>query len=281
MSVLEIVSSLKRLAEDATNRATIVEDRGCLPGLVLFLDNSDTRVVQTALDTLKLLATCESNHKRMRTELGLVDSLKTISKQDGATAETASRVLAVIRQGSGKKQQQPALKSTRVPLSTIQTPGPHMLQTHTARMARTVVLQVMGMNDLDGRRAVEEELLAIKGVVSFTFDMRSARVTIRVRDWVKTEELCEAIGMTKTMTARQVVRNDLGQEVMLSFGSSPVKLDADGDRARPPVPEYLDEDDENMFQPEVGKHAITKQGDTQGAGWLGAIGGYLAKTFYW
>eukprot|EP00043_Microstomoeca_roanoka_P019660 m.224594 g.224594 ORF g.224594 m.224594 type:complete len:56 (-) comp17034_c2_seq11:812-979(-) len=40
------------------------------------------------------------------------------------------------------------------------------------------------------------------------------------------QQLCEAIAMTKTMIAQQVVRNDLGQEVMLSFGSSPMKVDS-------------------------------------------------------
>jgi armadillo repeat-containing protein 1 len=39
-----------------------------------------------------------------------------------------------------------------------------------------------------------------------------------------TQNLCEAVAKTHTMTAQQVVRDDSGQEVMLSFGQSPSKF---------------------------------------------------------
>lgn len=70
---------------------------------------------------------------------------------------------------------------------------------------------------------VEANLLEVKGVVSFTFEMKSGRVVVRSRTDVTVEALCAAIDSTKIMTAQQVVKDEHGQEVMLSFGSSPVR----------------------------------------------------------
>lgn len=70
---------------------------------------------------------------------------------------------------------------------------------------------------------VEANLLEVKGVVSFTFEMKSGRVIIRSRTDVTVEALCAAIDSTKIMTAQQVVKDEHGQEVMLSFGTSPVR----------------------------------------------------------
>ena len=138
-----------------------------------------------------MLSGCKGNHQRMRDELGLVVSLETILQagRNEQHVHLARQVLNNIRQVKTAEQAPGTASKThkRAPLSTIQTPGPRMLQTHVARMARTIVLQVTGMNDMEARKLVEEQLLEIKGVVSFTFDMRTARVTVRIRDWVKTE----------------------------------------------------------------------------------------------
>lgn len=48
MDVLQVVRQLRDLAADPQNRTTIV--RGCLPGLVVFLDNRNPGVVATALE---------------------------------------------------------------------------------------------------------------------------------------------------------------------------------------------------------------------------------------
>lgn len=47
---IQIVGQLRDLAQDPRNWATIVEDQGCLPGLVLFLDNQNKEVVRTAVE---------------------------------------------------------------------------------------------------------------------------------------------------------------------------------------------------------------------------------------
>ena len=46
---LLVVNQLRDLAADPMNRRAIVQDQGCLPGLILFLDHPNPQVVYSAL----------------------------------------------------------------------------------------------------------------------------------------------------------------------------------------------------------------------------------------
>jgi len=46
---LLVVNQLRDLAADPMNRRAIVQDPGCLPGLILFLDHANPQVVYSAL----------------------------------------------------------------------------------------------------------------------------------------------------------------------------------------------------------------------------------------
>eukprot|EP00064_Thunnus_orientalis_P025864 superscaffoldBa00014276_g26295 len=46
---LAVVNQLRDLAADPMNRRAIVQDQGCLPGLILFLDHPNPQVVYSAL----------------------------------------------------------------------------------------------------------------------------------------------------------------------------------------------------------------------------------------
>lgn len=80
------------------------------------------------------------------------------------------------------------------------------------------------------------------------------------------------------MRARQVVRDERGQEVMLSFGSSPAKF---GNKenggaaaaATTRIPDYLDA--EEPHDPEADKKAVARVGGSAeaGNGWFSSIGG--------
>lgn len=63
------------------------------------------------------------------------------------------------------------------------------------------------------RKLCEEELLKIKGVISFTFVMNKSRCIIRCKVELSPEMLCDAINKTKVLSAQQVVRNERGEEV--------------------------------------------------------------------
>lgn len=49
LDALAVVNQLRDLAADPLNRRAIVEDHGCLPGLILFLDHPNPQVVYSAL----------------------------------------------------------------------------------------------------------------------------------------------------------------------------------------------------------------------------------------
>lgn len=49
MDALSVVTQLRDLASEPQNREAIVQDQGCLPGLVLFLDHKDSKVLFATL----------------------------------------------------------------------------------------------------------------------------------------------------------------------------------------------------------------------------------------
>lgn len=49
MDALSVVTQLRDLASEPQNREVIVQDQGCLPGLVLFLDHKNPDVLFATL----------------------------------------------------------------------------------------------------------------------------------------------------------------------------------------------------------------------------------------
>ena len=63
---------------------------------------------------------------------------------------------------------------------------------------------------------MEEKLLEVKGVVSFTFNMAIQRCYLRVRYDLKPEDLCGVVSATERLAAQQVVKNENGEEVRIN-----------------------------------------------------------------
>lgn len=61
-----VVNQLRDLAADPLNRRAIVEDQGCLPGLILFFDHPNPQVVYSALlvSTIQAFLIYHFFHKR-------------------------------------------------------------------------------------------------------------------------------------------------------------------------------------------------------------------------
>lgn len=101
---LSVVSQLRDLASEPQNREVIVNDQGCLPGLVLFLDHRSAEVLFATLQvsteaglvrpttswifelslvfsrpqTLRYLAEFSPNIPNMKNELGMMVSLENL-----------------------------------------------------------------------------------------------------------------------------------------------------------------------------------------------------------
>uniref|UniRef100_A0A8C6DTR3 Armadillo repeat-containing protein 1 n=1 Tax=Moschus moschiferus TaxID=68415 RepID=A0A8C6DTR3_MOSMO len=80
---LSVVNQLRDLAADPLNRRAIVQDQGCLPGLILFMDHPNPPVVHSALLALRYLAECRANREKMKGELGMMLSLQNVIQNLG------------------------------------------------------------------------------------------------------------------------------------------------------------------------------------------------------
>uniref|UniRef100_A0AAZ3SA57 Armadillo repeat-containing protein 1 n=1 Tax=Oncorhynchus tshawytscha TaxID=74940 RepID=A0AAZ3SA57_ONCTS len=78
LDALTVVNQLRDLAADPLNRRAIVQDNGCLPGLILFLDHPNPQVVYSALLAVRYLAECRTNREKMKGELGMMLSLQNV-----------------------------------------------------------------------------------------------------------------------------------------------------------------------------------------------------------
>lgn len=101
LDALAVVNQLRDLAADPMNRRAIVQDQGCLPGLILFLDHTNPQVVYSALlvsstrvqlffwldgvficgcgfKAIRYLAECRVNREKLKGELGMMLSLQNV-----------------------------------------------------------------------------------------------------------------------------------------------------------------------------------------------------------
>ncbi|KAG7271090.1 hypothetical protein CRUP_022641 [Coryphaenoides rupestris] len=247
MDALAVVNQLRDLAADPLNRRVIVEDHGCLPGLILFLDHTNPQVVYSALLAVRYLAEGTSPGETKLLASEVYEILQAAGKEEAEQAEAAAV--------SCRRKAQFFLGSTN-------------------KRAKTVVLHIDGLDDSARRGMCEEALLKIRGVISFTFQMAVKRCVVRIRSDLKAEALGTAINSTKVLTAQQVLKAEDGGERMVPFCDGEVPVEENTD-----IPDYLPEDESPSQDPEK---AVTRVGAiTDGAGWLSTAANFLTRSFYW
>ncbi|KPP73710.1 armadillo repeat-containing protein 1-like, partial [Scleropages formosus] len=250
---LVVVKQLRDLAADPLNRRAIVQDQGCLPGLILFLDHSNPQVVYSALLAVRYLAECRANREKMKSELGMMLSLQ--------------NVIYEILQASGGADEQVDEGVT------CRRKAQFFLGSSNKR-AKTVVLHIDGLDDSSRRSLCEEALLKIRGVISFTFQMAVKRCIVRIRSDLKAEALGSAIASTKVMKAQQVIKNEDGDEVMVPFpedGPAVVEQNTD-------LPDYLPEEESPSQEPDKAVSRVSSSEDR--VGWLSTAANFLSRSFY-
>lgn len=268
---LAVVNQLRDLAADPMNRRAIVQDQGCLPGLILFLDNPNPQVVYSALLAIRYLAECRANREKLKGELGMMLSLQNVVQKSTTPGETkllASEIYELLQASSSADTEQ-----AEEPVSSRRK-AQFFLGSSNKR-AKTVILHIDGLDDSSRRSLCEEALLKIRGVISFTFQMAVKRCIVRIRSDLKAEALASAIASTQVMTAQQVVKGENGDEVLIPFkedGSVVVEQNVN-------LPDYLPEDESPSQEPDK---AVSRVGSGQeGASWLGAATNFLSRSFYW
>ncbi|TKS79248.1 Armadillo repeat-containing protein 1 [Collichthys lucidus] len=226
---LAVVNQLRDLAADPMNRRAIVQDQGCLPGLILFLDHPNPQVVYSALLALRYLAECRANREKLKGELGMMLSLQNVVQKSTTPGETrllASEIYELL-QASGSGEAEPAEEAV-----SGRRKAQFFLGSSNKR-AKTVILHIDGLDD------------SIRGVISFTFQMTVKRCIVRIRSDLKAEALASAIASTQVMKAQQVVKGEDGEEILIPLvedGSVDVEQNVD-------LPEYLPEDESRLRSP--------------------------------
>ncbi|XP_062336488.1 armadillo repeat-containing protein 1-like [Osmerus eperlanus] len=268
---LAVVNQLRDLAADPLNRRAIVQDQGCLPGLILFLDHPNPQVVYSALLAVRYLAECRANREKMKDELGMMLSLQNVMQKTTTPGETkllASEIYELLQASSSSDSEQAE------EAATCRRKAQFFLGS-TNKRAKTVVLHIDGLDDSSRRSLCEEALLKIRGVISFTFQMAVKRCIVRIRSDLKAEALASAIALTNVMKAQRVVKGESGDEVLIPFpeeGSVEVEHNED-------LPDYLPEEESPSQDPDK---AVTRVGTGQdGVGWLGTAANFLSRSFYW
>ncbi|NP_001008609.1 armadillo repeat-containing protein 1 [Danio rerio] len=268
---LAVVNQLRDLAADPLNRRVIVEDQGCFSGLILFLDHPNPQVVYSALLAVRYLAECRANREKMKGELGMMLSLQNVMQKGTSPGETkllASEIYEILQNSSSAEAEQAEAGAS------CRRKAQFFLGA-TNKRAKTVVLQIDGLDDSSRRSLCEEALLKIKGVISFTFQMAVKRCVVRIRSDLKAEALGTAIASTKVMKAQQVVKGEDGAELVIPFQEdSDVVVEQNLN-----LPDYLPEDE----SPSQEQHkAVTRLGSVQdGVSWLNTAANFLSRSFYW
>ncbi|TNN83148.1 Armadillo repeat-containing protein 1 [Liparis tanakae] len=268
MDALSVVSQLRDLASEPQNREVIVQDEGCLPGLVLFLDHQNPDVLLATLQTMRYLAELTPNISTMKNELGMMVSLENLTGREGLSVDITALAQEVYNILTAPVPRTPERENRKKSQFFINS---------TQKKAKSVTLHIQGLDTTDQRGLCEEALLKVRGVISFTFQMASKRCTVRIRSDLPTESLASAIAATKVLSAQQVVKNEAGEEIFISLNQQPgveVKQNA-------ALPDYLPEEEESPERLVDRAISRTTAKDDSSGSWLNSAASFLTKTFYW
>lgn len=284
MDVHGIVNRLRDLSKDPQNRSAIAKDEASLSGLVLCLSNEDPDITLTSLEALRYLALLPSNRPLMKNHMGMIQSLQKLSTHENAeivnAAEDIHNTLVPSRARQGQQSNSsPVVRG--VPSATGR--GSFFLGKGN-KNAKIYLIEITGIYTSTVESAVKDELLKIRGIISFTFDKLKQRYTIRTRADITAERIVNQINKVKTISASHIVKNENGEEVALTYGK-----DYNPDNM-PDYPDYLPDDDDDYDSSGKGSdnsyavQRIRKVGeneDSNASGWFSSVGSYISKSLYW
>ncbi|PVD23408.1 hypothetical protein C0Q70_16677 [Pomacea canaliculata] len=254
-------------------------------GLVLVLSNPDLSVVTLALETLLLIAEDEASRPEMKSYIGMQEQLEALLKRcdcDNNIKILAERLLLLLT-GMHTVTQTHLKDTSNIP--TSRKPScQKTVQELNGRGNKSVALQLHGVFDQADRDLCMRLLLKVKGVISITFDMTKKRCLLRVKFDVKPESLVRAIAKSMTMSARQIIKNENGDETLVSFnvsehqGTECVRHEKENEDLLPP---YLSEDEKNDAEEDANAVSRGLTTDSTASKWFSAAASFLTNSFFW
>ncbi|MBN3309678.1 ARMC1 protein, partial [Amia calva] len=279
---LAVVNQLRDLAADPLNRRAIVQDQGCLPGLILFLDHPNPQVVYSALLAVRYLAECRANREKMKSELGMMLSLQNVMQKDVRYDDIYRIISYYAISFISQCRKFHSLRQYFSSLGRTTTPG------ETKLLASEIYEILQSSSSAEGGQA--EEATSCRRKAQFflgTTNKRAKTVVLHIDgldDAVTIDRLSTfssfcalgtAIASTKVMKAQQVVKSEDGDEVMIPFQEdAPVEVEQITD-----LPDYLPEEESPSKEQDK---AVSRVGSkTDGSGWLNTAANFLSRSFYW
>ncbi|KAL4235716.1 Armadillo repeat-containing protein 1 [Mactra antiquata] len=272
----EAIQAMKAMAMDRKKGSILVKDSTCIGGLVLVLSNSDTNIVRLALETIQLLAENETNRPVLRNFIGMMDQLETLvdSKSCGEVENIAKEVYLMLKEDGQTTPLRDTMNNSNT--CTSRRSSMQKMLHGGIKNSKLIVLQLKGLLNKFDRDVCMRLLLQVKGVISITFDMNKKRCIVRTKLDVRPENLVVTIAKTQSIHAQQVVKDDSGRELFLSFGLHDDNLNKEN---MTELPDYLPDDEE--LQPVDDKAITRNKSDSKSGGWLSTAANFLANSFYW
>uniref|UniRef100_A0A8C7Z6Z1 Armadillo repeat-containing protein 1 n=1 Tax=Oryzias sinensis TaxID=183150 RepID=A0A8C7Z6Z1_9TELE len=274
---LSVVCQLRDLASEPQNREAIVQDQGCLPGLVLFLDHQDAEVLFATLQTLRYLAELTPNIPTMKNELGMMVSLENLYGRDDLSVDItalAKEVYIILSQPANPAPRTPERQRRKKPQFFINS---------SSKKAKSVTLHIQGL-DSTVRLEAFRDSFTFRGISDlmllhlFLFSSTSEACVKRLcsRDVRSAFNLATAIAATKVLSAQQVVKNETGEEVYIPLNPAGTEVPQNS-----ALPDYLPEEEESPEREVDRAISRTAAKEDSSGSWLNAAASFLSKSFYW
>lgn len=199
-STTGIVRQLLTLASDPENQVFIVQEEGCVAGLVGYLRNRDENVVCMATQALQFLTSNRQNREELLKFKSLIPNLSELTtSKNGKIREFSSACLSNLNatqvcKSPGSRQTSASESSPRsANHSTYDAPSSKIQKKKRKPRIKTYCLEVDGIEDSFVRAAVERCLISQNGVISVTLDQRRGQAIIGTKPEKRIHDLIEAL----------------------------------------------------------------------------------------
>lgn len=285
-ATIAICNKYCTMSQNDQLHATLLKDSTAIGSMVLLLDKDDTdkAVVKLILKTFWNLSKDPKNRKQLCQQMGLIVSLQTLAegrrlpeaKELHQKARQLYKILSKLEENrtTPTRSSKPSSQSASRPQSSSGPSNNSFFMGSSNKRAKLITLQIEGLDETS-KPVCEQALLEVKGVVSFLFLMPQKRCQVRVLQGITAEQLCQAIAEKKVLNAEQVVKNQSGEEVTLSFGRHPSIADekpVEEDPLYLPEEEVVEDSDKAMARPGE---------EGEGSGWFSGISKFVSNSLYW
>ena len=175
VDVRKVVAKMRLLASNAENRPFIAKDKGCLRGLLAFLDNASDDIVFTAIEALMFLCMHQPNIAILQSLESLpekVAALATNSAKGQEIQNIATQLRDVLKSGS-------TVAGTATPAAAVKSPMKDRTNQHQALLSSpakspsfktpakqtvcTICLKIEGVATENDRSVIERSIVSLKG----------------------------------------------------------------------------------------------------------------------